>query len=371
MLPTSKNGAMGLGILIGAFSACLLISPYFMYPRSLIGERTHDAFDKSPAQIAGEAPMKHLSSEPIHSSPPILEAPTICHWKFVKFHPSPYERYWTENVVTLQNDVCAESNKQILEVEEWMAHAVTSANHQEDLPESVFSKFEFQNNCTGETVTDYIEPLAGLTRSPFFCLKGEGFLVQKEYLVISWNVSRKVAASPSYTPKSFIFDLGASTFNNGAGGASQSWFVETYEARGVRWDGIYAWEVTEHPPSNVWSLIPAHLKPIYHWYNIPVNPEPNHPDNAMDYIKRVARPEDFVVLKIDIDNSPVEEALVNQLLASDELLGLVDDFFFEHHVNVGPMNGYWASAGYPRKLEDTYRIFSTLRSKGVMAHAWV
>lgn len=253
-----------------------------------------------------------------------------------------------------------------------MAYAYATSHRQVELPESIFSQFVFQNNCTGEIVSDYIEPLAGLTRSPFFCLKGEAYLFQKDYLVISWNVSRKTAVlSPSYAPKSFYFDLGASTYNFGVGGASQSWFVDTYAARGIRWDGIYAWEVTAHPPSHVWSQIPPHLKPIYHWYNIPVNPEPGHPDNALDYIKRVARPEDFVLLKIDIDDTPVEEALVNQLLASDELLGLVDDFFFEHHVNTAPMHRYWLTGRSPRTLEDTYRIFTTLRSKGVLAHAWV
>jgi hypothetical protein len=142
--------------------------------------------------------------------------------------------------------------------------------------------------------------------------------------VISWNVFRKTAVSSAYTPKSFYFD---STYSAGGVGTSQSWFVDTFAARGIHWDGIYGWEARAYPPSNVWSQIPPKLKPIYHWYNVPVNPEPNHPDNALEYIKRVARPEDFVLLKIDIDNTPVEEALVNQLLASDELLGLVDEFF--------------------------------------------
>jgi hypothetical protein len=202
-------------------------------------------------------------------------------------------------------------------------------------------------------------------------LLGENYIVQKDYLVISWNVSRKTTASPSYTPRSFYFDLGASTYTAGYGGASQSWFVETYASRGIQWDGIYGWEARAQPPSDVWRQIPPHLKPIYHWYNIPVSPEPNHPDNALDYIKRVARPEDFVLLKIDIDNTPVEEALVSQLLASNELLGLVDEFYFEHHVNTTPMYPSWRTFDSPRTLEDTYRIFTTLRSKGVLAHAWV
>jgi hypothetical protein len=51
-------------------------------------------------------------------------------------------------------------------------------------------------------------------------------------------------------------------------------------------------------------------------------------------LKRIAAPEDYVVFKLDIDNSKIEAMFVEQLLASPELLALVDDFFFEHHVNV-------------------------------------
>jgi hypothetical protein len=186
-------------------------------------------------------------------------------------------------------------------------------------------------------------------------------------LVVSWNVSKKL----SNQSKAYYFDLGASLYNSGSGGSSQDWFVETYEQRGIRWDGIFAWEVAQQDPATVWSRIPAHLKPIYHWYNIPTHPDPAHPDNALGYILRVARPEDFVVLKLDIDNTPVAEALMDQILASPELRGLIDELFFEHHVNTPPMHRYWGTAASPRMLTDTYRIFSTLRSDGVIAHSWV
>ena len=76
-------------------------------------------------------------------------------------------------------------------------------------------------------------------------------------------------------------------------------------------------------------------------------------------------------LKLDIDTTPVEEALVGQILASDELLGLVDEFYFEHHVNTRPMHPSWRTQSAPQTLADTYRIFAALRAKGVVAHAWV
>lgn len=309
----------------------------------------------------------HAIVPPFHPTPPALRTlDPHCEWKFVRYTPSPYEQFWVQNIASLQVNVCKFSNRQLTEVSEWIEHSRQS-DTPHDFPTQIFSYFLFENQCTGETLVDYVEPLAGLTRSPLYCLNGDVDVVSKEYLVVSWNASRKLAAHS----KAYYFDLGASLYNSGSGGSSQDWFVEAYERRGIQWDGIFAWEVTQHDPVEVWRNIPAHLKPIYHWYNIPTNPEPAHPDNALNYIMRTARPEDFVVLKIDIDNTEVEEALVNQILFSTRLRGLIDEFFFEHHVNTQPMHHFWHTEGSPRILADTYRIFSTMRSEGIIAHSWV
>jgi hypothetical protein len=121
----------------------------------------------------------------------------------------------------------------------------------------------------------------------------------------------------------------------------------------------------------IWNKIPGRLKHIYHWYNIPVSAEIGHSDNALEYIKAVAKPEDFVVLKIDIDNTPIEAGIIKQILESEQLINLIDQLYFEHHVNVSPMYPFWHTENEKSTLSDTYNIFSTLRSKGVIAHSWV
>ena len=83
-----------------------------------------------------------------------------CAWHFVSYTPSPYEAHWVEHIVSLQQNVCEASNQQQMEIDQWM--------HPERLEEGIFSQFIFQNNCTGESIVDSIEPLAGLTRSPLF-----------------------------------------------------------------------------------------------------------------------------------------------------------------------------------------------------------
>ena len=104
--------------------------------------------------------------------------------------------------------------------------------------------------------------------------------------------------------------------------------------------------------------------------NIPVNAAPGHADSALSYILSIAKPEDFVVLKLDIDNSAVETRLLEQILENSQLQSLIDEFYFEHHVDVAPMHKYWGAVQGP-KLQDTYRILGQLRARGMYAHAWV
>lgn len=306
------------------------------------------------------------------SAPPSngITSESICEWRFVRYRPSKYELHWVENIRVLQGRVCEESNSQSVEAREWIRQAEENARGNSILSSGIFSSLEFRNTCTGQSLVDFIEPLAGLTRSPVFCMHGTD-MVNKHYMIVSWNTSIKLGGGHLSRPKAYYFDLGASLYNSGAGGASQSWFVEQYERRGVRWDGIYAWEAAPLNAVDVWGGIPWSVRPFYHWYNVPVNPVRGHPDNPLEFILRVAKPWDFVLLKIDIDNTPVEEAIVAEILGSDTLIGLIDEIYFEHHVNTKPMNDAWGTHGASQTLADSYTIFDTLRRKGVLAHSWV
>ncbi len=297
----------------------------------------------------------------------------VCNWHFQQYVPSALELHWTKNILSLQDSVCLHSNQDDpVSMAQWVQEAhQSSISRLKVLPKSVFSHFVYQNNCTGETSVDYIEPLAGILRHPYFCLMGSQYVVDKDYLVLSWNVSSRQSAKT----KAYLFDMGASLYDDGAGGASQSWLISQFERMGLHWNGVFAYESHVYEPSDVFSRIPKHIKPLYHWYNIPVSAELQHADNVWEHIKAVALPEDYVVVKLDIDNTPLEEELVRQLLLNNAkdntLLHLVDEFFFEHHVHTRPMNGYWGTHQSPRRLADTYALFVKLRSHGVKAHVWI
>ena len=71
----------------------------------------------------------------------------------------------------------------------------------------------------------------------------------------------------------------------------------------------------------------------------------------------------------------VEERIVAQLLESPELMALIDDFFWEHHVNFKPMANVWLvrdqATGIDRTMEDSIKLFDALRRAGVRAHSWI
>jgi hypothetical protein len=58
------------------------------------------------------------------------------------------------------------------------------------------------------------------------------------------------------------------------------------------------------------------------YYNIPINPCADSPDNILNYIRALTTPEDYVVVKIGVDNTEVEMALISQILQSKELQSL-------------------------------------------------
>jgi hypothetical protein len=88
------------------------------------------------------------------------------------------------------------------------------------------------------------------------------------------------------------------------------------------------------------------------------------------HVEAVAKPEDYVLFKLDIDNNPVEERIVAKLLASPKLLSLIDEFVWEHHVNFAPMAAVWKQTGNSKKMKNSIEIFATLRRAGIRAHSW-
>lgn len=141
------------------------------------------------------------------------------------------------------------------------------------------------------------------------------------------------------------------------------WLVESCEQFGLRIDELFAWEVKEMKASEFFVGMPAWLQARTHWYNcgfsttvclcfvcvrpianihttsrdsqsftfcvslnhraVPVGTEVGSGSNAVTILKERFTLDDFVIIKLDIDNTPIEEAIIAQLLGDPEAAALV------------------------------------------------
>ncbi len=143
------------------------------------------------------------------------------------------------------------------EVTEWVALANASFFGQLSLalPATALSSMWYRT-CNGSRLRVLIEPIAGVLRHPYTCNDIGKYLLRKDWLVIDWEAHRLGA-------RKFLFDVGASTWTAGSGGASQQWFWDVYVRRGVRFGGrtwLLVWERATNRPRP--RLVPL---PLIDW----------------------------------------------------------------------------------------------------------
>ena len=287
-------------------------------------------------------------------------------------------RNWTRGCALMAGEMAA--IKAWLDFAKARRPAFRKGNNPPELTEEateVLSFHKIVDACTGRTLSfQPLEPLVGFLRHPeAHCPQFPGSkswvvkVISKDYLIPAWHVE----AWPAGRTRALFFDLGASLYHTGNGGASMSWFVNAYRARGISFDRIFAWEAKFHTDATIYATMPAPIVDRISYYNLPANTTPGEKHNPWRTLRAVARQTDFVVVKIDIDNTPIEEALLEQLLADRALTALVDELYFEHHVVNTPMWHYGWKGGTvtTHTLLDSYKLFSRLRELGIRAHSWV
>jgi len=299
-------------------------------------------------------------------TPSVLSDPqSTCHWYFERYESSPFEKKWLAHADEWGHSPCDQLQQMTKETQKWVDAATASLRGplQSNTSSGVLSSFWYRSCDGSQKRRVLIEPIGGVNRHPHVCTDSSQYLLSKDWLVVDWNIS---------APKSFLFDIGASLWEEGRGGNSQKWLWDTYTLRGVNFSAVYAWEAETMDTAEVWKRIPAEVRPVYHWMNIPARIGRGNMDNPLEVIRAVAKPEDFVVLKLDIDSPRMELPLVEQLSSDPELLSLVDEFFFEHHVNMEPLASCcWITTSMKETAASSYQLFHKLREKGVRAHSWV
>eukprot|EP00928_Gymnodinium_smaydae_P048126 TRINITY_DN3215_c0_g2_i1.p1 TRINITY_DN3215_c0_g2~~TRINITY_DN3215_c0_g2_i1.p1 ORF type:complete len:334 (+),score=40.37 TRINITY_DN3215_c0_g2_i1:55-1056(+) len=225
----------------------------------------------------------------------------------------------------------------------------------------------FSRLCKKGQKQQLIEPLAGVLRDPRYICDSDS---QELKSGIDWLVLASIDIQQPPPSKVVFYDAGGSRFVEGI----QFW-ISAYEKRGLPLDQIYVWEATKQGIDEYFSDVSADMRQkweprIVFYDGIPCSSEPEHEHNPVRRIIHECRAEDFCVFKLDIDTPGVELALVQQMLASDDIGNVLDEFFFEHHVH-GLMQEYGWSTKVNGTFEDSYHMFSELRRKGVRAHSWI
>ncbi len=323
-----------------------------------------------------------MASQSPCAEPPVLQyRPSRWEWEWRGHHAFEVEhddsRNWTRGCSLMLNKTA--------EIDAWLAFArlrrPTFPQREPPAPSAkardALSFLAKLDGCTGQTLALMpLEPLVGFLRHPqAHCHQFPSAtpwvrnIQRKDYLLPAWRSEVLHHGKTS----ALFFDLGASLYAKGNGGASMSWFVDEYEARGIHFDRIFAWEATKHADATIYEAMPTRIVDRIAYYNVPVDPTVGAKHNPWRTLRAVSTPHDFVVVKLDIDNSRIEEALVEQLLEDRSLAKLVDELYFEHHVLHTPMwrGGWRATTVTNHTLVDSYQMFVRLRELGIRAHSWV
>lgn len=110
--------------------------------------------------------------------------------------------------------------------------------------------------------------------------------------------------------------------------------LHQFHARGNKFDKYVAVEVEILDLVAAQNMLPADIVGIYNLINAPLSRDEGHALDVVEMLKRLAKPGDFFVLKVDIDMSPIKMPLILNLLDDDpkngRASGLIDEMMFGH-----------------------------------------
>lgn len=347
----------------------------------------------------------HLNRETSSRSPQVRQSQqhsqTACNGAVAGFEyrASWLEREWTTRPIDTGGNsygICtlARSPAQQRGVAQWLNYSQRTwltAKHSQRLR----GRSEPPGRLEGDVLSwmscsdrrDPIEPLTGVARhprAPIGCadttkeqVHANEFLYDISHLVLHNECGGGARAPPGR--KSLFFDLGSGgmskapvNLQHGAGHfSSVPLFVQLYKQNCIHFHSLYAWEATPVSEVSYWDSVPAALSERLYFFNEPVRRVTSEPAgfNALRTLQAIARPIDFVALKVDFDTPSVEAPLMEAIVDSEALLGLIDEVFFEYHFKVQPEFGWGNSMN--ATVNDALRLMQRLRMQGVRAHFWI
>ena len=305
--------------------------------------------------------------------------------RFVAYTPSMLEQKWIDNVRAWQDDLCSYTSD--ADIAAWlgavrhamleptrMLYVTNSSSVPPELRSMALSAFTYSATLAGHSVHVHvpIEPTASIARDPRKCWepRTERYTQSKDHLLplsLASAVQRK-------SQRAYLFDAGATIPTGGIsnGWTGTTWLWGWYASRGIVFDKVFAWEPRTQVV-NTSLLLPAFAKALV-FNNRGCVGEEGHPDNPLTVIMQYCRPEDLCIFKLDIDTSSAELAINSQLLKSPQIMAVVDEYYFEHHVKNQVMAIHGALGGRPTRnindLRSWYTMATHARRQGMRMHFW-
>ena len=241
--------------------------------------------------------------------------------------------------------------------------------------ENVASKFVFLDEETGQEYVEYIEPLVSHLRFPLSqCIDNYPNEEQFKYHMIGFRGFIIPPPPVVHKNRALYFDAGGAQWGHGPGGPQLQYFHNVWKRHGVDFDEMYAYQI-HTPVAKFMEGVPEDLRDRVevHKVDLAVTGDADGPEHPFlpNEIKRKASPGDYVLCKLDVDNSQIEGGTVLALLKDED--PMVSELAWEHHIRGNYLMREW---GHPDELPDvslreSYELFLLLRQKGIRAHSWI
>ena len=77
--------------------------------------------------------------------------------------------------------------------------------------------------------------------------------------------------------------------------------------------------------------VPDIYKQRLHYYNTPITSDIEHADHPLSIIRSIYRPGDFIAMKLDIDNTQLETAIISAIKSDPDLIRSIGELYYEQH----------------------------------------
>ena len=195
--------------------------------------------------------------------------------------------------------------------------------------EHIVSKFIFRDEINNRTYTEYIEPLVSHLRHPLAkCLNASR---PPLWLALVGSYIIPVPRKPPGTGNTLFVDIGSASWNDIGYGPAVSFVTDVWKRHGIDFERIQAYE-TNVSPQNYYAQVPSIFqnRTIFRQcpFAVTSDEESIHKPFIPNEITRVSNPNDYVLLRLDVDPQKVENGIIQHILRTDFH---VDELLWEHH----------------------------------------